>query len=175
MIDTIGPLPRSENGNEYAVTIICDLTKYLVTVPIPNKSAKSVAKAIFENFILKYGPMKTIITDMGTEYKNQIIDDLCKYMKIKNITSTAHHHQTLGTIERSHRTFNEYVRSYISVDKTDWDIWIQYFTYCFNTTPSVVHEYCPYELVFGRLPRKFIDFNRIDRIDPIYNMDDYSE
>ncbi|OIC27728.1 hypothetical protein A7M48_19275 [Acinetobacter baumannii] len=175
LIDTIGPLPRSENGNEYAVTIICDLTKYLVTVPIPNKSAKSVAKAIFENFILKYGPMKTIITDMGTEYKNQIIDDLCKYMKIKNITSTAHHHQTLGTIERSHRTFNEYVRSYISVDKTDWDIWIQYFTYCFNTTPSVVHEYCPYELVFGRLPRQFIDFNRIDRIDPIYNMDDYSK
>jgi len=64
---------------------------------------------------------------------------------------------------------------YISVDKTDWDIWIQYFTYCFNTTPSVVPEYGPYELVFGRLPRQFTDFNRIDRIDPIYNMDDYSE
>jgi len=64
----------------------------LVRVPIPNKSARSDVKAIFENVILKYGPMKTIITDMGTEYKNQIIDDLCKYMNIKNITATAHHH-----------------------------------------------------------------------------------
>nr|XP_032289302.1 uncharacterized transmembrane protein DDB_G0285607-like [Drosophila virilis] len=37
-------------------------------------------------------------------------------------------------------------------DKTDWDVWIQYFTYCFNTsTPSATHEYCTYELVFGRL------------------------
>jgi len=37
--------------------------------------------------------MKTFITDMGTEYKNSIIEDLCKYLHIKNITSTAHHHQ----------------------------------------------------------------------------------
>jgi len=117
IVDTIGPLPKSENGNEYAVTLICDLTKYLVAIPIPNKNANTVAKAIFENFILKYGPMKTCITDMGTEYKNSIINDLCKYLKINNIASTALHHQTVGTDERSHRTFNEYIRSYISVVK----------------------------------------------------------
>ena len=29
MIDTVGPLPISESGNKYAVTIVCDLTKYL--------------------------------------------------------------------------------------------------------------------------------------------------
>jgi len=47
-VDTIGPLPKTEKGNEYAVTLICDLTKYLVTIPIQNKSAKTVAKAILE-------------------------------------------------------------------------------------------------------------------------------
>jgi len=139
IVDTIGPLSKSENGNEYAVTLICDLTKYLVAIPIPNKNANTVAKATFENFILKYGPVKTFITDMGTEYKNSIINDLWKYLKINNITPTAHYHQTVGTVERSHRTFNEYIRSYISVDKTDWDVWIQYFVYCFNTTPSMAY------------------------------------
>jgi len=44
-----------------------------VAIPIQNKSAKTVAKAIFEDLILKYGPMKTFITDMVTEYKNSII------------------------------------------------------------------------------------------------------
>jgi len=34
IVDTIGPLPKSENGNEYAVTLICDLTKYLVAIPV---------------------------------------------------------------------------------------------------------------------------------------------
>jgi len=32
--------PKLEHGNEYAVTLICDLTKYLVTIPTPDKSAK---------------------------------------------------------------------------------------------------------------------------------------
>jgi len=94
--------------------------------------------------------MKTFITDMGTEYKNSVIEDLCKNIKMENITSTAHHHQTLGTVERSHRTLNEFIRSYISINKFDWDVWLPYFTYCFNTTPSIAHDYCPYELVFGR-------------------------
>lgn len=175
VVDTIGPLPKSENGNEYAVTLICDLTKYLVAIPIANKSAKTVAKAIFESFILKYGPMKTFITDMGTEYKNSIITDLCKYLKIKNITSTAHHHQTVGVVERSHRTLNEYIRSYISTDKTDWDVWLQYFVYCFNTTQSMVHNYCPYELVFGRTSNLPKHFNKLHSIEPIYNIDDYAK
>jgi len=112
---------------------------------------------------------------MGTEYKNSFINDLCKYLKIENITSTAHHHQTVGTIERSHRTFNEYIRSYISVDKTDWDVWLQYFVFCFNTTPSMAYNYCPYVLVLGKtnyLPKQF---NSIENIEPIYNIDDYAK
>ena len=65
-VDTIGPFPRSIHGNKYAVTLICDLTKYLVTIPILNKSAKTIVKAIFENFVLAYGPMKTVILYTGT-------------------------------------------------------------------------------------------------------------
>jgi len=89
IVDTIGPLPKSDNGNEYAITLTCDLTKYLVAIPIANKSANTVAKAIFESFILRFGPMKSFISGMGAEYKNSIIKDLCIYLKIKNITSTA--------------------------------------------------------------------------------------
>lgn len=40
IVDTIGPLPKTEQGNEYALTVVCDLTKYLVSIPMPNKSAK---------------------------------------------------------------------------------------------------------------------------------------
>ena len=174
LVDTIGPLPKTENGNEYAITLICDLTKYLVSIPVPNKSANTTAKAIFESFVLQYGPMKNLITDMGTKYKNALINDLCKYMKTKHVTSTDHHHETMGTMERSHRTFNEYIRSQISCNKDDWDIWIKYFTYCFNTTPSIVHGYCPYELVFGKLAPQFQQ-PKSGSIDPIYDIEDYSK
>jgi len=113
--------------------------------------------------------------DMGTEYKNSLIEHLCKNLNIKHITSTAHHHQTVGTVERSHRTFNEFIRTYISTDKTDWDIWLKYLVYCFNTTPSMAHDYCPYELVFGKTTNLPQHFNSIDKIKPLYNVDDYAK
>jgi len=143
IVDTIGPLPKSDQGNEYAVTLICDLSKYVVAIPVPNKNSKTVAKTIFEEFFLKYGPIKTFITDMGTEYKNSLIEHPCKNLNIKHITSTAHHHQTAGIVERSQRTFNKFIRTHISTGKTDWDVWLKYFVYCFNTTPSMAHDYCP--------------------------------
>lgn len=75
ILDTIGPMNKTLYGNVYAITLISDLTKYLITVPIPNKEAKTVAKAIFENLILIYGTPKTIRADLGTEFKNEIINE----------------------------------------------------------------------------------------------------
>jgi len=43
------------------------ITKYLVTIPIPDKSLRTVA-GIFESL--------TFITDMGIEYKNSVINDI---------------------------------------------------------------------------------------------------
>jgi len=173
-IDTIGPLPKSAMGNEYAITIVCELTKFLVAAPIPDKSAKSVAKAIVDNFILLFGPIKEILTDLGTEYKNQVMSELCQLLKITHHTSTPYHHQTLGTVERNHRTFNEYLRSYLSQDKTDWDEWLKYFVYCYNTTPSSVHGYTPFELVFGKTAPVF-EFLATNKVDPLYNYDAFEK
>ncbi|XP_067633073.1 retrovirus-related Pol polyprotein from transposon 412 isoform X3 [Eurosta solidaginis] len=176
VIDTIGPLPQSDNGNKFAVTIICDLSKYLVTIAIPDKSAKTVASAIFENFILIYGIMKTIKTDLGTEYKNEIFSELTKLLKIEHKFSTAYHHETLGTVERNHRVFNEYLRSFLNPNFSDWDVYLKYFTFLHNTTTNTVfdNKFSPYELVFGKaanLPKEL----QTDKIDPIYNIENYSK
>lgn len=55
-IDTVGPFTITEQGNRYAVTMQCDLSKYIIIVPIPDKSATTIAKAIVNNCILIYGP-----------------------------------------------------------------------------------------------------------------------
>lgn len=173
ILDTIGPMNKTIYGNTYAITLICDLTKYLITVSIPNKEAKTVAKAIFENLILIYGTPKTIRTDLGTEFKNEIFNELCKLLNVQHHFSTAYHHESLGSIERNHRIFNEYLRAYSNDDT--WDINLRYFTYCYNTSfnASLNHEYTPFELVFGKKTTQFEWIN--DKIEPIYNMDDYAK
>lgn len=84
VIDTVGPIQKSENGNAYILTMICDLTKYLIMAPIPNKSAKTIARAMVENFILVYGIMKIIKTDRGTEYNNELMREICEIIKIEH-------------------------------------------------------------------------------------------
>lgn len=176
LIDTVGKLPKTIYGNEYAITIICELTKYLVIIPTTNKSAKEVAKAIVKNFILIYGPMKEIRTDLGTEFKNELMEEICKILEIERNFSTAYHHETLGTIERSHRTLNEFIRAYIDQKTEEWDIYSEYFQFCYNITKheSNGNKYSPFELVFGKQATLAYDVLS-GQIDPIYNIDSYAK
>lgn len=173
IIDLIGPLTTS-NGKLYIVTIICDLTKYLVCVPTNDKTAKAVAQAIFHKFYLVYGPMKSIRTDRGTEFTNELIKELCALMGAKHSLSTAYHHQTVGTVERNHREFNRYIRQYINENLGDWEDYIEQFTYCYNIEKhgSNNYNYSPYELVFSR-SAKLPSIITSDKIQPLYNPDDF--
>lgn len=56
---------------------------------------------------------------------------------------------------------------------TDWDDWVQFFTFAYNTYPTTTHNLTPFELIFGRTPNLTKDIGT--RIDPIYNHDSYSE
>lgn len=173
-IDTVGPLPKSENNNQYVVTIIDELSKFVVAIPTPDKSAKTIATAIFEQFILKYGPMKSIRTDMGTEYRNELLTEICKLMKVTHCTSTAYHHQSLGGVERNHAILNQYLRAYVHLPNDDWENSLKYFVFCYNNSYNSTNnfKYTPFELIYGRkinLPN-----NLTNKIDPIYNIDNYA-
>lgn len=175
-IDTIGPLSITENGNRFALTILCNLSKYLIIIPIQNKEAKTVAKALFENVFLNYGLCYSILTDMGTEYVNNVMSEVSKLLDISHQTSTPYHPQTMGGVERSHRTMNEYLRIYLNENKNDWDNLLKYFAYCYNITPhsSFSYKYSPFELMFGRTPRSPEILQNIT-IEPIYNFDNFAK
>ena len=173
-IDTVGPLPKSNQNNRYAVTIQCELTKYIVLVPIPTKEANVIARALVEKFILIYGKFLELKSDQGTEYKNEVLAQICKLLHIKQNFATAYHPQTIGSLERNHRCLNEYLRSFVTEHQSDWDEWMQYYAFNYNTTPHSSHGFTPYELVFGtkaKLPQE----NYTNKIDPVYNFDLYNK
>lgn len=77
--------------------------------------------------------------------------DLAELLQIQHDKSTAYHHETVGSVERSHKTLNEYLRTYIAENPKMWHTYVKYFAYCFNTTPNTaVDMYTPFELVFGK-------------------------
>lgn len=171
--DTVGPFMRTNNGNRYVLTIQCNLTKYVIFIPIPTKEASVIAKALVEQFILIYGKFSELRTDQGTEYNNEVLEKICKLLSIKQTFSTAYHPQSIGALERNHRCLNEYLRCFTNAHKTDWDDWIKYYTFNFNTTPHIEHGYTPYELVFGQKAKLPHDFDKNTNHEPIYNIEQY--
>lgn len=54
-----------------------------------DERGKTIAR-IFNNFILIYGPMKTILTDRGSEYVNEVIKRILQLLKIKKKKRAQH-------------------------------------------------------------------------------------
>lgn len=171
-IDTIGPFALTEKGNRYAVTLQCDLSKYVIAIPIPDKSAVTIAKAVVEKCILIYGPMRCIKTDQGTEYKG-VFDEICNLLQLNHTCSTAYHPQTIGALERNHKCLNEYLRIFSNQRTNDWDEWLPFYCFVYNTTPNIQHDFTPFELIFGKTCNTFEFCN--NNVDPLYNFDSYQK
>jgi hypothetical protein len=97
---------------------------------------------------------------------------MCKLLKIKKIQSTAFHPETNGGLERRYRVLAEYLRHYIREDQSDWDEWIHFAMFTYNTTERTATGcYTPFELVFGR--KSTLPSTLADNPSPQYNYHDY--
>jgi len=79
--DLAGPFPKSTKGHVYILTSICTFTRFIILVPLKNKTAISVATAIFEKVYLKFGAGE-ILTDNGVKFRCEQHDELCRLMGV---------------------------------------------------------------------------------------------
>ena len=76
-MDLIGEFhPPSSKGHRYALTVICMLTGYTFCIPLKTKTAAEVVKAYVDNVYAKFGGSLKILSDNGTELKNQLFTDV---------------------------------------------------------------------------------------------------
>ena len=76
-------------------------------------------------------------------------------LKIKNCNSTAYHHETIGSLERSHVVLAEYLKQFTTKNKKDWDEYLDLSMFSFNTCIHSGTKFTAFKLVFGheaRLP-----------------------
>lgn len=172
-IDLVGPLETSLEGYKYILTIQDELTKFIEAIPIVNKEANTVAKGLVYQFILRYGVPKVIASDQGTEFINEVFKNVCKLLKIKQLTSTAYHHESIGALENTHKVLGAYLRAHVTKNHSDWDSWLQYYVFCYNTSIHSETGYTPHELVYGQ--NCILPSNLISSVEPMYNYEDYAK
>ena len=153
-MDLIGEFyPPSTQGNRYALTVICMLTGWVWCVPIPDKTANAVLKAYLKHVHHVFGPSRKILSDNGTEFKNDLFDRVAKELGVEHkVYSPPYHPQSNGRIEGFHLFLNACMAKHISPG-LEWDEVCPIATAAYNFLPNEHARESPFFLMFGRDPR----------------------
>ena len=100
-MDLIGEFhPPTAEGYKYALTVICMLTGFTWCIPIKSKMAKDIVEAYMKEIYYKYGGSRKILSDNGTEFKNELFTTVAKKLGVEHkIYSPPFHPQSNGRIE----------------------------------------------------------------------------
>ncbi|XP_051166838.1 uncharacterized protein K02A2.6-like [Leptopilina boulardi] len=99
--DIVGPLPNSE-GFTYLLSMIDRFSRWTEAVPLRDISAETVTRALYDNWISRFGFPDVITTDQGTQFESRLMKSLVSLLGCKKIRTTAYHPASNGMIERWH-------------------------------------------------------------------------
>ena len=86
-------------------------------------------EALIHQYIYIFGSPKTILTDQGTNFLSELMDQFEKALRIKHVKTTAFHPQANGNIKRMHSTLNNLIKSSTAENQNDWDENLKYVTH----------------------------------------------
>ena len=97
-----GLCPPSK-GCVYLLTCIDRFTRWPEAIPIPDACAETVAIALVEHWVSRFGAPATITHDRGRQFQSNLFAALSNLLGCRSIATTAYHPQANGMVERFHR------------------------------------------------------------------------
>ena len=155
-MDIVGPLPRSSRGNRY-VLVVCDYaTRYPEAIAMRIVEAERVAEELVTQFS-RVGVLKEILTDQGTNFTSQLLQELYRMLHVRHIRTSLYHPQTDGLVERFNQTLKTMLRKTAVDEGKDWNWLLPYVLFAYREVPQNSTGFSPFELLYGRSPRGPLD------------------
>jgi exodeoxyribonuclease III len=151
-MDLMGKLSNS-NDNYYILTMIDVYSRFVMTIPLPNKIPATIAKAIFNHLICVVGIPESILTDQGTEFINQGLKSMYRTFGIRKIDCSPNSNSKgNGHVERFHRFVNSSMYSLQISLGPKWSDYVHAVCFAYNMVANEATGFSPHYLMFGRHP-----------------------
>ncbi|KXJ62483.1 hypothetical protein RP20_CCG007142 [Aedes albopictus] len=147
-LDFIQNLPRSRNGYIHLLVLMDIFSKWTMLVPIRKIEAKAVCRVVEDQWLRRYGTPEVIISDNATTFTGKEFQALLQKRGIRHWPNSRHHSQA-NPVERTNRTINSCLRTYMQPDQRAWDTRIPEVEEMINTTVHSSTGFSPYRILYG--------------------------
>ena len=167
-MDLIGPMSATSTGHVqhkapfYMFTITDPFSHMLWLETVTGKGAEEIYYKFIENYLLQEGAPMFVLTDNGGEFKNELLKELMRLLKVR-LHFTPSYHPRGNYTERVNRFIGGSLRTMLNMEgarKADWFKLVKFvqFAYCRMHIPGT--NLTPYMVARGRQPSLPLEIER---------------
>ena len=173
-VDTIGPIKTDDETKKFILVIIDAFSRFIQLHAISDTTAITAVDSIM-NWIGHFGIPSEVVSDNGTQFANEVVDELLNILQVKNTKIQAYSHEENGIVERANKEVNRHLRAIVYSRKKR----VQYYKYLplvqriMNASVHSSIGVSPAQIVFGNTVH--LDRQLLPVPDKTQNFESYSE
>jgi hypothetical protein len=149
-IDSIGPLPPTEDGYCHIIVIVDTFTRFVELIPSKDVSAATAAEALLSHSG-RYGMPMKITSDKGSQFMNHLIEEFMSLMGTTHEPTMAYSKEENAIVERMNKEVMRHLRHFIYAKDiiSKWNKYIPLVQRIINSNVNVSIGVSPAQLLFG--------------------------
>nr|GEV02201.1 retrotransposable element Tf2 [Tanacetum cinerariifolium] len=152
------------------MVVVDRLSKYNHFISLAHPfNAPQISQIFLDNIYKLHGFPESIVSDRDKVFISLFWKELFKLLQVKLLMSTAYHPQTDGQTEVVNRSLKCYLRCIYGEKPKEWNKWLSFAEWWYNTNYHTTLNTTPYEVLYGQTPPIHIAYvneeSRVDTVD----------
>jgi transposase InsO family protein len=148
-LDTAGALPKTKNGNRYALVAINHYSKWCKARLVKDHDVATTTRFLEEEIICRFGVPRFVLTDNGGEWMAEF-DLMCKKYGITHQFTAPQWPQCNGMVERMIKTLKNGLSMMSSIDLDNWDLQLPRILFSYRCGVQAKTKFSPFMVLIGR-------------------------
>ncbi len=116
-----------------------------------------MAHLLLDEIIPRFSTPAVLLSNNGSEYKNTVLDHVCKELGIKHIFTSFYNAAANGKVEALHKVTANMLAKRVQTDPHSWDLHINQIQGAYRMSISETTKHSPFYMLYNRDPTMRID------------------